>query len=98
MERLLECGPAGTGIPACTGRRRELVSAWVLALVSLAASAGDGTTGTLTGVTTISVLITTTSKPIAELFSTMKHSIAGGAALIIDGRTLGMAQLMLTAE
>src|SRR4029077_7383411 len=92
MERLLECGPAGIGIPACTGRRQELDSALAFVLVFLGGLGGVGTTGTLTGGTTISVLITTTLKPTAGPFSTTRHSIAAGAASTIAGRTSVTAQ------
>ena len=59
--------------------------AWDLVSASLADLAGDGTTGDLTGITTIFFLTTATLNPIAERFSTTMRSIADEAASIIAG-------------
>src|SRR5260221_3997759 len=91
MERRLESGQAGMNIPDCSWPDQELSLAWVLALVSLAALAGDGTTGDLTGITTMSSLITTTLNRTAELSSTTMPSIADEATSTIAGLILGTA-------
>src|SRR5713226_1512129 len=76
MESLSRSGQAGTGIPACTLPDPELRLDWVLALVSLAGLAGAGTTGDLTGITTVSFSTTTATYPTAESSSTATTSIA----------------------
>ena len=70
MERLLESGPAGTGIPDCTSRGQVSPGAWALESVSLAGLAGDGGTGDTIGttgscLTTTDTYLTAESSPIA---------------------------------
>jgi hypothetical protein len=82
----------------CFSAVRELRSVWALALGILAALAGVGTTGDLTGTTTMFYLTTTILSPTVERFLTMTHSIAAEAASIIAGRISGMARLGSIAQ
>ena len=59
-------GRAGIGIQDCTLPDRELRGASALVSASLAASAGAGTAGDVTGTTTESSSITTPTSPTAE--------------------------------
>src|SRR5580704_1344615 len=66
MESQSGSGQAGIGIQGCTLPDRELRLAWALASASLAAMAGDGTTGDTIGVATESSSTTTPTSPTAE--------------------------------
>src|SRR5712691_2650924 len=66
MERRSASGRTCTGIQACTLMAQALCGATVLESASLADLAGDGTTGDLIGITTISSSTTTDSYLTAE--------------------------------
>src|ERR1700682_4139214 len=65
MENPSGCGQAGIGIRDCSLRVRESRLGWALESAILAGSVGDGTTGDLTGITTMSFITTTLTSPTA---------------------------------
>src|SRR6266852_106148 len=66
MESRSGSGRDGIGIRDCTLPDRELGLVSALASASLAALAGDGTTGDMIGITTASLSATTATFPTAE--------------------------------
>src|ERR1700686_1431004 len=76
MELRSESGQAGIRIPDCFLPARELRLGWALEWASTAGLAGDGTTGDLTGITTMSFTTTTRTYPTAEFSSIATTSIA----------------------
>src|ERR1700680_2280159 len=76
MESPSGSGRAGIRIPDCFLPARELRLGWALEWASMAGLAGDGTTGDLTGITTMSSTTTTRTCPTAEFSSIATTSIA----------------------
>src|ERR1700686_2400511 len=91
METLLEFGPAGTGIQACTSQGQASRGAWALESVSLAGSAGDGDTGDTIG-TTGSCLTTTATYLTAE-FSPIAASITAADFTVEEREDLREASM-----
>ena len=83
MESLSGSGRAGIRIRDCFLPARELRLAWALELAISAGLVGDGTTGDLTGITTMSFITTTLTCPTAESLPITTPSIAGARTLIM---------------
>src|ERR1700730_722340 len=77
MESLSGFGQVGIRIQDCTLPARELHLGWALELAILADLVGDGTTGDLTGITTMSFITTTLTYPTAKSSPITTLSIAG---------------------
>jgi hypothetical protein len=75
MESPLGSGRAGIRIQDFFLPVRELRLGWASESASMAGMVGDGTTGDLTGITTVSFTTTTHTSPTAEFSSTATTSI-----------------------
>jgi hypothetical protein len=82
MESLSGFGQVGIRIQDCTLPARALHLGWALESAISADSVGDGTTGDLTGITTMSFITTTLTYPTAESSPITTPSIAGARTSI----------------
>ena len=98
MARPSEFGPDGTGIQVCTSLGRESRSAWALASASLAATAGDGATGHMTGIATESSSTTTATFPIAESSPIATPLIANAGTSIVAAAFMAEMDLKAAAQ
>src|SRR6266849_652280 len=76
-------GQVGIRIQDCTLAALELRLGWALELVISAGLVGDGTTGDLTGITTMSFITTTLTYPTVESSPITTPSIAGARTSIM---------------
>src|ERR1700730_15044130 len=98
MESQSGSGPAGIGSQGCTLLGRELRLAWALASASLAAMAGDGTTGDTIGVATESCSTITPTSPTAESSPITTRSITRVQTSIMAADFMGEAELKVGAR
>src|SRR3984893_14942263 len=84
MESLSGFGQVGIRIQDCTLPARELHLGWALELAILADLVGDGTTGDLTGITTMSFITTTLTYPTVESSPITTPSIVGVPTSIME--------------